>query len=372
LGCGSLQPLIAGLAGCGGGGAEVRAPVAPASAPPAATDGPRFDRIDYAHPERYVAIQPSFGARATIEAAAAEVETTPDAEKQLIAIGRYLGRRLKYREHDAYAWRDVPTMLNDGTFGGCADHAVAFAALAREKKIPAVFVKTMDVDWIRKFARGGEREAGAWSGHVFLEVFIDGRWALLDATNLVLYRDYETTTRILPGNRYAYDKGDDPVALVLSPDWARWRVQTAAFFGRFDVATLPVGAGKSLKSMTASEAVHRLGEEAYVVCNQPYCRIATEKLQASGVRVPMSFNTKFEELLPKAASHALVVLIEGDKLVLPEQFWPSQTVITLADLKRRMEETSSGVFGRKRDDGTTVVVIYGRDAAALEKAIAAW
>ncbi len=349
-------------------GCEPGAKVAPPLA--ASGDAPRFDRIDYAHPDRYLDVGASFGARAPIDAAAAEVETTGDAEKQLLAIGRYLEKRLTLRESDAYAWRDVPTMLRDGTFGSCADHAVAFAALARDKRIPAVFVKTMDVDWIRQFRHGGEKEAGGWRGHVFLEVFVDARWALLDASSLVLYRDYATTTRVLPGNRYAYDKGDDPVQLVLSPDEKRWRAQTAAFFERFDVSTLPVGAGTNLEVAVASEAARRLGPEVYVVCDRPSCDLATEKLTKSGARVPASFNTKFDELLPKAAGHGLLILVEGDKLVLPERYWPGETVITIADLKARMGENAAGVFERKRADGTKVVVIYGNDAASLKRAIA--
>ena len=55
----------------------------------------------------------------------------------------------------------------------------------------------------------------------FLEVFLGGKWQLLNASNLQLYDDYLPSTRILPGNRYAYDKGADPRELVLSPDWER-------------------------------------------------------------------------------------------------------------------------------------------------------
>ena len=54
----------------------------------------------------------------------------------------------------------------------------------------------MSVSWI-------SRQPKSWNGHVFLEVHLASGWALLDASELVLYRDYTTAARILPGNRYA-------------------------------------------------------------------------------------------------------------------------------------------------------------------------
>lgn len=80
----------------------------------------------------------------------------------------------------------------------------------------------------------------------FLEVFVSGSWRLLDASAMKIYDDYEPAMRILPGDRYAYDKGYDPFLLVLSLDWGRWKQQTAAYFSKFDLAQLPVSGGRGL------------------------------------------------------------------------------------------------------------------------------
>jgi hypothetical protein len=99
----------------------------------------------------------------------------------------------------------------------------------------------MDADWIRRFRTIGETDK--WSGHVFLEVFFDGRWHLLNATQMELTDNSDQNARIVPGNRYAYDKGPNPFELPLSADWERWKIQTRAYFCKFDLSKLPVAQG---------------------------------------------------------------------------------------------------------------------------------
>ena len=143
-----------------------------------------------------------------------------------------------------YEWRDFDRLVRDGNYGGCADYSVVFGSLARACGIPTVWVKTLDADWIREYKTHGTE--GTWSGHVFLEIFLHDRWLLLDDTQLVLYEEYDPKMRILPGNRYAYDKGGDPFDLVLSSRWELWKKETRAYFRDFDLSKLPVGKGKDL------------------------------------------------------------------------------------------------------------------------------
>jgi hypothetical protein len=55
--------------------------------------------------------------------------------------------------------------------GDCTEHSVFLAALCRAAGIPA------------RVAMGFEYIAGTWAGHAWNEVWIDGRWYALDATN---------------------------------------------------------------------------------------------------------------------------------------------------------------------------------------------
>ncbi len=228
------------------------------------------------------------------------------------------------------------------------------AALARACGIPAVFVKTMDADWIREFRATGT--CASWRGHVFLEVHLDGRWQLLDAQALRLYDDYAPAMRMLPGNRYAYDKGADPRQLVLSLDWERWKRQTAAYFGKFDLAQLPVGEGRALDAV-------------YVAANSPVYQAVTRRLQALGRRNVSSFNTEFERFLRQAQGGDLIITCVGDAVALPEAYHARFLPVSVADLRKRMKAEPGGVLRKQLDDGTRVVLIYGKDVETILETI---
>ena len=183
---------------------------------------PSFDRVQYDRPDDYLVLNESLGSAERIRAAAAPLKrSTP--EKTLAAIHKWVNAELKYDAKAAYEYRDFDQACDAKVFGGCADYAVVFTALSRACGIPTVFVKTMDADWIREFRARGK--SGSWRGHVFLEVFIDGKWRLLEPGELRIYEDYDPKTRrLLPGERWAYDKGADPKEIVLSPDWERWKI----------------------------------------------------------------------------------------------------------------------------------------------------
>ena len=112
-------------------------------------------------------------------------------------VGRWIEANLRYDAQCAYEWRDFDGVVDLGKYGGCADHAVVFGALARACGIPCVWVKTMDADWIREFT-ANRGKCSSWRGHVYLEVHLRGRWMLLDASQLVLYEDYRPGERLLP------------------------------------------------------------------------------------------------------------------------------------------------------------------------------
>jgi hypothetical protein len=204
---------------------------------------PSCDRIDYSHPNAYLPLGAHFGSKDRILKVAATIKGKSPEEK-LVAIHRWIESNLTYKKDAPYVWRDFDGLVRDGNYGGCADYSVAFGSLARACGIPTVWVKTLDADWIRDFRLRGKEDN--WRGHVFLEVFLHGGWVLLDDTQMALYEDYDPKMRILPGLRYAYDKGGDPYDLVLSSRWELWKQETRAYFRDFDVSKLPVGKGKDM------------------------------------------------------------------------------------------------------------------------------
>lgn len=310
---------------------------------------PSTDRIDYDHPENYLQLHESFGDEAKIRELAGKLKAG-SPEKTIAAINRWIGRNLKYDGDAAYAWRNFDDVTASRCFGGCADYAVTFAALARACDIPTVFVKTMDVPWIYRFCETGTCDV--WSGHVFLEVYIDGKWKLLEPTGCTLYDKYEPTQRILPGNRFAYDKGRDPYELVLSLDWEKWKKQTAAYFHKdFDLSQLPVGEGRELPSP----------DDVFIAADSPVYQALTDRCRALGYHVRKSFNTDYDECLRMAKGCQLIVMCAGDRIVLPSDRYEEFLPIPYDELRRRLAQGEKGTLSKKLDDGTQVTLIYAGD-----------
>ena len=201
---------------------------------------PCFDGIDYANPDDYLSLHASFVGSGSLQALTTYF-MAPTPQEVLANIWRWIRNEFNAEENQTdYKWRTVTEIIGRKRYFGCAEHALVYGSLTRACRIPTVWVKSLDVQWIREFRRSGDFDGG--SGHVFLEVFIQGEWRLLDATEDLLYDEYNPSSRLLPGSaddsRYAYDKGGDPRELILSLDWEPWVVQTKAFFSTFNLQLL--------------------------------------------------------------------------------------------------------------------------------------
>jgi hypothetical protein len=268
-----------------------------------------------------------------------------------------MSKNLSYDPNTAYHWRNFDGIIEDGTLGGCADHSIVFGALSRACGIPTVWVKTMDYDWIRNFKRHGP--IGSWRGHVFLEVYIQDSWVLLDAQGMILYEDYDRTSPFFPGGRYAYDKGADPYELILSVRWGIWKKQTADYFARFDLSRLPgPGRGRDIS-----------GSGIYIVADSPVWQWVQKTCTSQGYRVRHSFNTGFDQYLPEARGNILIVACVGDRLVLPPKYHDEYLPIGEKEIKARLKTEGHGIARRRLDDGTRVILIFGRDNESIHRAV---
>ena len=82
--------------------------------------------------------------------------------------------------------------------GGCSDYALVQATLFRASGIPSRMVVTAKVEWMLRFQKN---DLLLPVGHVFVEVYLEDRWYLVDATNRILYDRYD------PGDRH-YPRGE--------------------------------------------------------------------------------------------------------------------------------------------------------------------
>jgi hypothetical protein len=317
---------------------------------------PSTARIDYAHPEKYTALPASLGNPQSVKKLAATLPQGPRDEDKLRGALRWFRAYFKHDPHAPEGWKDFDQRRGPGLFAGCADNAVIVGTLTLALGLPTVWVKTLDVDWIREYKADPSQPWGG-RGDVFLEVFADKRWRLVDASEAVIYDDYDPSATILPGNRLAYDKGADPQALTMSFQVADWRAQTKAFLDQIDVARLPVGRGRPL--------IRNL----HVVADTPVWQWVRDRAEAQGVRYVSGFNIEFAERLPATAGHWLVLTAIGKRFPLPTEYRDRYSPLSSLQLEQALKTQPSGQATRELADGTRVVLIYARDDASMRAEI---
>lgn len=298
---------------------------------------PRFGAIDYGNPAQYLAWPDSLGDRAAILGQASQLKA--DASLETIRnVLTWMERNLKYDGRKANAWHNYDDVVRAKTYGGCAEQGIVCGVLLKGAGIPTVWVKTMDVNWIWDFKKG--RPFQSWSGHVFLEVWVNQRWMLLDPGAKLLYQNYQPQARILPGNRFAYDKGNDPKAMVMSLQWEEWKRQTETYFRDLDESLLPVDPAGGTD----------LSPAAFVAGNSPYYQAMSQMAAELGLSVKKQFNTDYETLLPQARGSVLLVETHHGAPIVP-----------LEVLEKHFPGSARGL---KQADG--VVVIEGTTIVFLD------
>ena len=287
-------------------------------------------------PSKYLDIADSLGSRDQITIQASELKGDSDLTT-IRNVLNWMDCNLKYDANRAYAWRNYADVIREKTYGGCADHGIVCGVLLKGAGIPVIWVKTMDVSWIWDFKRG--RPFKSWSGHVFLEVHVNDKWMLLDPGAKMIYKEYSPKTRILPDNRFAYHKGDNPKEMIMSLQWEEWKKQTETYFRDLDESLLPIDPSGGTP----------LSRQAFVIGNSPYYQTMTQMAAEKGLIVRKSFNTEYDKYLPQVQGH--VLLIETHNGV---------PIVSLDVLEKYFHDASQGL---KKSDGiakigeTTIVFL---------------
>lgn len=76
--------------------------------------------------------------------------------------------------------RTADQIIKDGYTTGCTDIGLVFIALARAKNIPTKYIEAIRRKWIES------EDEDFIEGHVFAEVFFDGKWYIIDPTEACL------------------------------------------------------------------------------------------------------------------------------------------------------------------------------------------
>ena len=171
---------------------------------------------------------------------------------------------------------------------------------------------------------------------------------LLDPGASRIYLDYSANSRILPGNRFAYHKGNDPKQMVMSLQWEEWKRQTASFFNDLDERSLPVD----------TKSVRDVRQRSFIIANSPYYQFFGELARQHGAAVGRSFNTAYDKYLPMAKGNLILVETHG-----------GEPIVDVAILQRHFPAVPDGKQAGQVIDGETTIVFV--DVAAIADQIAA-
>jgi hypothetical protein len=152
--------------------------------------------IDYANPEQY--LDPGDQTRISSPEMLDQLRSNTKSLSHLRRI--FLWKRKKFENYSAGGATigvvTIDQLLEERRLGGCNDHGLVFASVVRESGYPAVMVFTASIAWMELFQAD---EAEQYIGHVFVEVYLDGKWVLIDSTNgHYVEEDYDPANPVIP------------------------------------------------------------------------------------------------------------------------------------------------------------------------------
>jgi len=332
-------------------------------APLAADEGPapapRLDRIDYAKPDAQRALGESLGVgRRTFGIARQLTKSDAKPVDTLARIVRWVDRNLKLDAVMAGRWRGVDQIVRDGSSGGAADRALVIGVLARAAGIPATWVKSLSTQWLIDVKSGRAAIDGA-AAHVFLEVYLDGRWRLFDPRSARLYESYDPRAPRLPSGQRAYDKGGDPYALVLPNRGEQWRKQLRAYIDSVALAQLPWARSRDLLAPWRVYVAGKGGPANY----------ARATAKALGYKVEKCINTNWDKELSEARGRTLIVVTYGLEPALPKQYHAAWLPKGYEQILAGRTKPAKGWIAHRRADGTRVILVTAKGYGPVELAV---
>lgn len=152
--------------------------------------------IDYAHPEKYLAQGEQ--TRLTNPALLNELRGKPPSIAHLGEIYFWIKRGFSAYAAGGATIGKVTTdqLFAERRLAGCHDWGLVYASIARELGYPTVMIDTAGIAWASKFLAG---QKTGYLGHVFVEVFVGGKWVLIDSTNnWYVEENYQQANGVIP------------------------------------------------------------------------------------------------------------------------------------------------------------------------------
>jgi hypothetical protein len=152
--------------------------------------------IDYANPEKYLVP----GTQTTISSPEL-LDHLRTGEHSITHLRRiFLWMKKEFEGYSAHGATigvvTVDQLFEERLLGGCNDHGLVYVSMLRELGYPAVFVNSVSIAWVELYQVGDPEQH---IGHTFVEVYVDGRWVLIDSTNGHYVEDgYDPSNPVIP------------------------------------------------------------------------------------------------------------------------------------------------------------------------------
>lgn len=163
-----------------------------------------FQNVDYSNPDNFL----QTGKQTEITPRIKKIADSINNKEELNLIATIYNEVKKFpisnhHEHDFF--NNTADQLLDSGLTGCNDWGIAFASIARAKKIPTVFVQAARMDWVEDYLKNSDHQ-GMFRGHIMVECYVKGEWYLVDSQAGRIYLNYNRNNFSLPDGEYAFSK----------------------------------------------------------------------------------------------------------------------------------------------------------------------
>jgi hypothetical protein len=109
----------------------------------------------------------------------------------------------------------VNQIMEAKALSGCHDHALVLVSVFRKYGFPAIMVDTAGIQWAWDYSKGEQK---GFSGHVFVEVYVNSKWILINSTSGEYVEKYDPYNSVIPMTNSEESKGYFALLKGLDPE----------------------------------------------------------------------------------------------------------------------------------------------------------
>lgn len=164
-------------------------------------------RIDYSSPELYLAS----GNQSTLnkkysDEISTQIKIESNNIKGVAEIFRW--KQDYFRTYSAggklVGKITVNQIMEEKALSGCHDHGLVLVSVFRNYGFPAIMVDTAGIQWAWDYST---EEQEGFAGHVFVEVYVNNNWILINSTSGEYVENYNPSNSVIPITSPDEDKG---------------------------------------------------------------------------------------------------------------------------------------------------------------------